>query len=62
MPVLAAIRMWGERWTKGKDATRLSHGTTGHPVSVKAWCTECDREIPVDDISVQRPQQARAAI
>ncbi|HKF19455.1 MAG TPA: helix-turn-helix domain-containing protein [Candidatus Dormibacteraeota bacterium] len=61
MVVLAAIRTWGERWTKGKDATRLSHGSAGHSVSVKAWCAECDMAISVDDITVQRPLAGQAA-
>jgi DNA-binding HxlR family transcriptional regulator len=52
--VLAAIATWGTRWTKGKDNTRLSHGASGHSVSVQAFCDECGRTLSPDEVTMAR--------
>lgn len=48
--VLAALRSWGQEWTRGKDLSRLSHGDSGHGVSVKMYCEDCGRSLNVDEI------------
>lgn len=53
--VLAALRSWGQKWTRGKDLSRLSHGDSGHDVSVKMYCAECGRSLTADEI---RPARA----
>src|SRR5215472_14535685 len=46
--VLAAFANWGTRWTEGKDNTRLTHGGTGHKVSMQAFCEECGHALSPD--------------
>jgi DNA-binding HxlR family transcriptional regulator len=52
--VLAAIATWGTRWTKGKDNTRLTHGATGHRVTMQAFCEECERALSQDELTMAR--------
>jgi len=53
--VLSALRNWGQKWTRGKDLSRLSHAGFQHDVSVTMYCAECHRSLSVDEI---RPARA----
>jgi DNA-binding HxlR family transcriptional regulator len=44
-PVVAALRDWGSAWTEGPDLTAIGHRPCGHPVSVRLYCPDCDRQI-----------------
>ncbi len=55
--VLASLRTWGQEWTKGKDLSRLTHGDSGHNVSVKLYCEDCGRSLRRGEI---RPSRAAA--
>jgi DNA-binding HxlR family transcriptional regulator len=44
-PVVAALRDWGSTWTEGPDQTKIVHSSCGHPVSVRLYCLDCDRQI-----------------
>ncbi len=50
LPVLAALRRWGQLWTKGRDASRLTHEVCGHEVAVRTYCDECGRTVTGDEI------------
>jgi DNA-binding HxlR family transcriptional regulator len=52
--VLAAIATWGTRWTSGKDNTRLTHGATGHRVTMQALCEECGHALSQDELTMAR--------
>jgi len=47
--VLTALRTWGRRWTRGSDLSRLTHGDSGHDVSARVYCEECDRWLTAQD-------------
>lgn len=44
-PVVAALRDWGSAWTEGSDRTKIAHRACGHPVSVRLYCPDCNRQI-----------------
>jgi DNA-binding HxlR family transcriptional regulator len=44
-PVVAALTDWGSAWTEGPDRTKIAHRPCGHPVSVRLYCPDCDRQI-----------------
>jgi len=44
-PVVAALRDWGSTWTEGPDRTKIAHRPCGHPVSVRLYCPDCNRQI-----------------
>jgi DNA-binding HxlR family transcriptional regulator len=44
-PVVAALRDWGSTWTEGPDRTKIAHRPCGHPVSVRLYCSDCNRQI-----------------
>jgi DNA-binding HxlR family transcriptional regulator len=44
-PVVAALRDWGSTWTEGPDRTKIAHRACGHPVSVRLYCPDCNRQI-----------------
>ena len=49
--VVAALRQWGRRWTEGADRSlRLTHRDCGHEVTIAAYCEECERRVPRDEI------------
>jgi len=52
--VLASLRTWGQEWTRGKDLSRLTHGDSGHNVSVKMYCEDCGRSLRRDEIRPSR--------
>ena|SRR5919108_1970651 len=54
LPVLAALRQWGQRWTEGRDASRLTHRGHGHPVSVRIFCDHCGRLLEPEEIEAAR--------
>src|SRR5262249_52757535 len=58
VPVISALRDWGQRWTEGQDLSpRLTHGACGHEVSIALRCEQCDRPITGEEI---RPEPSRA--
>lgn len=54
LPVLAALRRWGQEWTEGRDGSRLTHDACGHEVSPRMHCDECGRLVSADEIEVAR--------
>ena len=54
LPVLAALRRWGQEWTEGRDGSRLTHDACGHEVSVRMHCAECGRPVTAEEISAAR--------
>jgi DNA-binding HxlR family transcriptional regulator len=44
-PVVAALRDWGANWTEGPDRTKIAHSPCGHPISVRLYCPDCDRQV-----------------
>jgi DNA-binding HxlR family transcriptional regulator len=54
LPVLAALRRWGQVWTEGRDGSQLTHGACGHEVSVSLHCEECGRPLTSDEIKAAR--------
>lgn len=64
LPVLAALRRWGQEWTEGRDASRLTHDACGHEVSARMHCDECGRTVTAEEISAGRaePQAATEAL
>ncbi len=54
LPVLAALRRWGQEWTEGRDDRRLTHEACGHEVVVGLHCEECGRRVSVDEMKVAR--------
>jgi DNA-binding HxlR family transcriptional regulator len=49
-PVVAALRDWGAGWTEGGDQTKIAHRPCGHPISVRLYCPDCDRQVTGDEI------------
>ncbi len=49
-PVVAALRDWGASWTEGGDLAKIAHRSCGHPISVRLYCPDCDRQITGDEI------------
>jgi DNA-binding HxlR family transcriptional regulator len=58
LSVLAALRRWGQLWTEGKDASRLTHEVCGQEVAVRMYCGECDRLVTADEIRAARVSSA----
>lgn len=58
--VLTALRTWGQRWTRGKDLSRLSHGSSDHNVTARMFCEDCGRALTPDEIRPSR-QAARGS-
>ncbi len=54
LPVLAALRRWGQVWTEGRDGSRLTHDACGHEVSVRMHCDECGRPVSAEEIRAAR--------
>ena len=44
-PVVAALRDWGAHWTEGPDHAKIAHRPCGHPISVRLYCSHCDRQV-----------------
>jgi DNA-binding HxlR family transcriptional regulator len=60
VPVVSALRDWGQHWTEGEDLSpRLTHRACGHEVSVAMCCDACGRPITGDEIRPE-PSPARA--
>ena len=57
--VLGALGTWGRRWTKGPDRTSFTHIECGTPLTLKAYCPECERV--VERAEIRLPQLIRAA-
>jgi DNA-binding HxlR family transcriptional regulator len=61
MPVIAAARAWGQKWTGGSDLSpRLAHWRCGHDVAVHLYCEECGRPVTPEDVRPE-PADARGA-
>ena len=54
LPVLAALRKWGQDWTEGREGSRLTHELCGHEVSVGLYCEECERRVTGDEARATR--------
>lgn len=51
-PVIAALFMWGKRWTSGPSLTpRLVHAKCGHEIAVGMACPHCHKQLAPADIS-----------
>jgi hypothetical protein len=50
-PVVAALRDWGAHWTEGPDHTKIAHRPCGHPISVRLYCPDCDRQVTGAEIA-----------
>lgn len=62
LPVIAAIRDWGQKWTGGRDMSpRLAHRPCGHEVSASVYCAECGRPVQVAEIGVAAGLSSPAA-
>ncbi|MDO9433401.1 MAG: helix-turn-helix domain-containing protein [Phenylobacterium sp.] len=62
MPVILALRAWGERWCKpegGQPATRMFHRTCGSELELDGTCPACGGLVPWPDMRGQ-PSQAYA--
>ncbi|MGH7727652.1 MAG: winged helix-turn-helix transcriptional regulator [Vulcanimicrobiaceae bacterium] len=53
-PVVLALRDWGKRFTKGRDASHIIHKACGGSIELGFRCTQCDREIAKTEISPAR--------
>ncbi len=54
LPVLVALRRWGQDWTEGRDGSRLTHVACGHEVSARMHCDECGRPVSAEEIRAAR--------
>jgi DNA-binding HxlR family transcriptional regulator len=55
LPVITALRDWGQEWTTGPERTpRLAHRSCGHDVALQLYCEECDRAVTTPELTVQR--------
>jgi hypothetical protein len=47
MPVLVAIRQWGDEWItgEGNEPVLLEHTACGHTVTAKLTCSHCGEEL-----------------
>ena len=54
--VLTALRTWGQQWTRGRDLSRLSHGSSEHNVTAKLFCEDCGRYVTSEEL---RPSKAK---
>jgi DNA-binding HxlR family transcriptional regulator len=54
VPVIASLRGWGQLWTEGPDRSPLTHGASGHQVSVRMYCADCDRTLDAEEMEVTR--------
>ncbi len=52
-PVVLALRAWGKRFTKGRDASHIVHKTCGGDVELDFRCAKCDRAIEGTEIAAQ---------
>jgi DNA-binding HxlR family transcriptional regulator len=51
-PVIAALFMWGKRWTSGPSLMpRLVHADCGHEIAVGLTCPHCDQQLDPADVS-----------
>jgi DNA-binding HxlR family transcriptional regulator len=58
VPVIAALRDWGQVWTEGEDRSpRLAHRACGHEVALSLYCEECGSPLTAAEI---RPEPAGA--
>jgi DNA-binding HxlR family transcriptional regulator len=48
--VLTALRTWGQRWTRGRDWSKLTHGKVNHNVTARLYCEDCGRVVAIDDL------------
>jgi DNA-binding HxlR family transcriptional regulator len=62
LPVIGALRSWGEKWTTGTTLNRMTHEACGHEVSVHLYCERCGRPIGGQEVrAARRPAPAAAA-
>jgi DNA-binding HxlR family transcriptional regulator len=62
MPVILALRTWGERWCKpggGQPATRMFHRTCGAELDLEGKCSTCSVLVPWTEMRGQ-PSEAWA--
>jgi len=52
--VVAALGLWGQKWTRGPDWTSITHEECGHRVRLRAWCDECARPVETSEVQVPR--------
>ena len=53
--VVAALRSWGQEWTRGSDQSlRLAHRACGHEVSIAAFCEACGHPLTRDEVMPER--------
>jgi DNA-binding HxlR family transcriptional regulator len=58
VPVIAALRDWGQAWTAGDDRSpRLAHRACGHQVALSLYCDECGGPLTAAEV---RPEPAGA--
>jgi DNA-binding HxlR family transcriptional regulator len=50
-PVVLALRSWGKRFTKGRDASHIVHTACGSDVELGVRCPKCSRGIEGAEIS-----------
>ncbi|MGI8553678.1 MAG: winged helix-turn-helix transcriptional regulator [Dehalococcoidia bacterium] len=59
LPVVAALGMWGLRWTKGGgEPPRFLHRRCGSEVEATFRCPTCSEAVHPSEIQVLRPQAA----
>jgi HxlR-like helix-turn-helix len=54
LPILATLRQWGQRWTDGPEASRVTHRGHDHQVSVRIFCDDCGRILNSEEIEIAR--------
>lgn len=52
-PVVLALRAWGKRFTKGRDASHIVHKACGGNVELDFRCAKCDRPIEGTEIAAE---------
>jgi DNA-binding HxlR family transcriptional regulator len=50
-PVVVALRSWGKRFTKGRDASHIVHKACGGDVELDFHCPKCNRAIEGTEIT-----------
>jgi len=61
LPVIGALRSWGQKWTTGRTLNRMTHEACGHEVSVHLYCQECRRPIGGQEVRAERARESLTA-
>jgi DNA-binding HxlR family transcriptional regulator len=57
-PIVLALRAWGQQYTRGDDASSITHVDCGHNLAVAPFCEHCERALTPAEVQVAPARSA----